>query len=90
MLELRVKVRNPLGLHARAAGQLVKLADKFCSSITIARVDNSAVADAKSILSVLTIAASQGTELFVRTDGADEKEAVNAICELFSSGFGEL
>ena len=90
MHELRVTVLNPLGLHARAAGQLVKSAAKFRSKITIVRVDNSALADAKSILSVLAIAASVGTELTICADGEDESDAASAIQKLFSNGFGEI
>ena len=82
-------VTNQLGLHARAAAKLVKLSQLFNSSITLIREDNSAVADAKSILSILTISASIGTPLIVRVDGDDEREAVDAIVDLFSQKFGE-
>ena len=60
MLEGKVKIVNPLGLHARAAAQLVRLAGGFKSSIKLRRTDNGVVADAKSILSVLTLAAAKG------------------------------
>ncbi len=90
MLEGTVKVINPLGLHARAAAQLVKLAGRFKSRITINRPDNSAFADAKSMLSVLTLAASINTVLELKVTGEDEMAAFNAVCSLFSSGFGEI
>lgn len=90
MLETRLKVTNPLGLHARAAAQLVRLAGKFRSRIILRRTDNKASADAKSILSVLTLAASRGTELEIKIEGEDEADAMEAIEELFAVGFGEV
>jgi phosphotransferase system HPr (HPr) family protein len=90
MHESRLRVCNPLGLHARAAAQLVKLSGTFSCDITITRLDNGVFADAKSILSVLTLAASAGTELLLRTDGNDESTAALRIEELFTNGFGEI
>ena len=89
MLETRVTVENRLGLHARAAAQLVKLSNSFKSRITLTREDNSAVADAKSILSILTISASVGTDLIIEADGEDEEQAVRDIKDLFTRKFGE-
>lgn len=90
MIETNVKIINPLGLHARAAAQLVKLAGKFQSKIQLIRQDNTVEADAKSILSVLTLAASKGTGLQLCIEGVDELEAVNAIVSLIENGFGEI
>jgi phosphocarrier protein HPr len=90
MLEGTVKVINPLGLHARAAAQLVRLAGGFKSRITIKRPDNSAFANAKSMLSVLTLAASMNTVLEIEVTGADENAAFEALVGLFENGFGEL
>ena len=90
MLEGKIKVINPLGLHARAAAVLVRLAGNFESKIILARCDNNVIADAKSILSVLTLAASKGTQLEINVEGADEQAAFQAICEIFADGFGEL
>ena len=89
MLERRVVVTNRLGLHARAAARLVRAASEFDSSIRLVRADGSASADAKSILSVLMLAAARGTELRVIVEGPDEAAALEATCSLFSSGFGE-
>ena len=89
MLEGSVKVINSLGLHARAAAQLVRLAGKFESATTIARIDDPVPVDAKSMLSVLTLAASAGTILKLNVSGEDETQAFDAIGELFTSGFGE-
>ena len=90
MLESEIKIINPLGLHARAAAQLVNLAGKFSSKIIIRRTDNNLFADAKSILSVLTLAASKGTILNLEVDGEDETTAFEEIKMLFANGFGEL
>ena len=89
MVEKTVVVTNRLGLHARAAAQLVSTANRFSSQVRIERLDQSATADAKSILSVLMLAASRGTELRLIADGADENEAIVALASLVSSGFGE-
>jgi len=90
MRNVKVKVINPLGLHARAAAVLVRLAGTFQSEIKLKRGDNKVVADAKSILSVLTLAAAQGTELEVNVIGKDENKAVKEIKEIFIKGFGEI
>jgi phosphotransferase system HPr (HPr) family protein len=89
MIERRVRVTNRLGLHARAAALLVRTANTFQSALRLERVDGTAAADAKSILSVLMLAASRGTELRATADGADETEAITALCALFANGFGE-
>ena len=89
MVEGNVKVVNRLGLHARAAAKLVRLAGTFASRIHLIRPDRMVEANAKSILSVLTLAASRGTELQLRVVGNDESEAFNAIISLFNNGFGE-
>ncbi len=90
MLEGSVKVVNALGLHARAAAQLVRLASRYRSTITLRRDDTGAFANAKSILSVLALAAPFGTELMFEVDGDDEREASDAISDIFAKGFGEL
>lgn len=90
MLKGKVRVVNRLGLHARAAAQLVRLAGSFQSSIELKRLDNGVIADAKSILSVLTLAAVKEVELELRVEGTDEKRALEMIEGIFSDGFGEL
>jgi phosphotransferase system HPr (HPr) family protein len=89
MIERRVVITNRLGLHARAAAMLVRTAGAFKSALRLERADGTASADAKSILSVLMLAASRGTELLVTAEGADESEAISAVCALFAGGFGE-
>ena len=90
MLEDKIKISNRLGLHARAAAQLVRLASSFKSKIKLERTDSMIVADAKSILSVLTLAASKGVELKIEVEGDDETEALRAIKNIFEQGFGEI
>ena len=90
MLEGSVTVVNQLGLHARAAAQLVRLAGKYRSRITLRRDDSSAFANAKSILSVLALAAPVGTRLHLEAKGEDEQDAFDAITALFAEGFGEI
>jgi phosphotransferase system HPr (HPr) family protein len=89
MIERQVTVVNRLGLHARAAAKLVRTAGAFKSSVRLLRADGAGAADAKSILSVLVLAAARGTELRVEASGADEREALDVVCTLVEQGFGE-
>jgi len=89
MIERSVEITNRLGLHARAAAALVRTANRYQSALRLEREDKTAMADAKSILSVLMLAASRGTRLLVRAEGVDEREAIEAVCALFANGFGE-
>ena len=78
MLEARITVINRLGLHARAAAQLVRLAGKFKSTVMLLHPGRNVSANAKSILSVLTLAAAMGTELLITVDGMAEIDLVTA------------
>jgi len=89
VVERLVKVVNRLGLHARAAAKLVRTAGAFECAIRLERADGSASADAKSILSVLVLAAARGAELRVVAEGPDEAAALAAVCALVEQGFGE-
>jgi phosphotransferase system HPr (HPr) family protein len=89
MVERIVIVKGQLGLHARAAAKLVLLASQFESRLSLERIDRSASADAKSILSVLMLAASRGTELRAIAEGQDELEAIVALDGWFDDGFSE-
>ena len=82
-----VTVRSQLGLHARAAARFVHLASRYQSKIRIGRGHR--VMDGKSIMGVLLLAASRGTEVTISADGPDEAEAIEALCQLVESGFGE-
>jgi phosphotransferase system enzyme I (PtsI) len=87
--ETTLQVTSRLGLHARAAANLVRVASQFQSSLTLQRLDGNAEADAKSILSILTLAASRGTDLRIVARGVDEQEALDAVVGLFSRDFDE-
>lgn len=89
MVERNVRVTSRLGLHARAAARLVRVATQFQSKLTLQRIDSDVQADAKSILSVLMLAASRGTELRILSSGADEQEALEALTGLFARDFDE-
>ena len=81
-LEKSITIINKLGLHARAASKLVGTASRYESQILLNR--NGQQADAKSIMSILMLAASQGTELQVTVNGADAEEAWHNIETLIS------
>lgn len=83
-------VINNLGLHARAAAQLVKLAGEYESKISIENRRLKISADARSILCLLTLSGSAGSTLYVNVSGEDEKSAIDAVVALFKKGFGEL
>ncbi|MFO7902823.1 MAG: HPr family phosphocarrier protein [Pirellulaceae bacterium] len=83
----RVTVLNPQGLHLRAADMIVRAAKQFESTIEI--IQGEEQFDGKSILSLLTLGAEQGTQLLVRTDGPDAEEALTALAALFARGFDE-
>ncbi|MFW6170353.1 MAG: HPr family phosphocarrier protein [Planctomycetota bacterium] len=83
----RVTVLNPQGLHLRAADMIVRAARQFESTIEI--IQNQEQCDCKSILSLLTLGAEQGTELLMQADGPDAEEALTALATLFARGFDE-
>ena len=89
MHERRVFISNRLGLHARASATLVRRASQFLSQIELLREDTGQSADGKSILSVLLLAASQGTSIIVRATGTDEVWAADQIAYLIEQRFGE-
>ncbi|HEV8203761.1 MAG TPA: phosphoenolpyruvate--protein phosphotransferase [Pyrinomonadaceae bacterium] len=90
MIEKRIRVTSRLGLHARAAANLVRVANQFQSTVTLQRLDGAVEADAKSILSILMLAASRGTELRLIASGDDEKTALESVADLFARGFDEI
>ena len=89
MQERSVIISNRLGLHARAAAKLVQCAAQFVSQVEIQREDGGQTVDGKSILSVLLLAAAAGTRLVIKTEGADEERAAEAIVQLIENRFGE-
>jgi phosphocarrier protein len=87
IIEKACKVRNRMGLHARPAAQLVQTANKFTCDVTLSK-DGQDV-NGKSIMGVLMLAASQGTEIQVKAEGEEAQACVDAIAALFEKGFNE-
>ncbi len=87
MIEREVTVVNSLGLHARPAAQLVRLASTFDCKVEL--VKDGVPVNSKSIMGVMMLAAECGSVLLVCTDGADAEAAAAAMAELIASGFGE-
>ncbi|OGD19023.1 MAG: phosphocarrier protein HPr [Candidatus Aminicenantes bacterium RBG_13_64_14] len=87
MLDRTVTIRNKLGLHARAAVKFVNLSNRFSSSVKI--VKDSDEIDGKSILGILTLAATQGTSIRLVVSGKDEEAAMAALVELIGNRFDE-
>ena len=87
MITQEITVVNKLGLHARAASKLVKTAAGFESQITI--IKDTQEVDAKSIMGILMLAATQGTNLKIHVEGADEEDAMEIITGMFANFFGE-
>lgn len=87
MIRHKVLIVNKLGLHARAAAKLVSTASRFDSRILLGK--DAREVDAKSILSVMMLAASKGTEIELIIDGPDEENAKAALVELIADYFGE-
>ncbi|MFP4356220.1 MAG: HPr family phosphocarrier protein [Phycisphaerae bacterium] len=86
-LEKEVKIVNKYGLHARPAMQFVELANQFNSQVQVS--NGTLTVDAKSIMSVMRLAATKGTTLRIVADGADSQKAIAALSKLVESGFGE-
>jgi phosphocarrier protein len=85
MVSRAATVTNALGLHARAAARFVKLASRYRSQVRVTR--GTRTTDGKSILGLLLLAAARGSTLTIAADGADEEDAVRALCELTAQGF---
>ena len=87
MLSKKITIINKLGLHARAAMKLVTIAGKYQSKILL-HFKNREI-NAKSIMNLMVIGATKGSELHITTEGLDENEAMDAVCELINNKFGE-
>lgn len=87
MSEITITVQHEVGLHARPASMFVRKAAEFTSDITVTNGDRSA--NAKSILSVLTLGVHKGTEIQINAEGEDAGEALLALQELVDNNFGE-
>ena len=87
MTSQAVTVVNQLGMHARAAAKFVHLATRYEAKVRVAR--DRREMDGKSIMGILLLAAARGSTITISADGADERDAVDALVALVQSGFGE-
>ena len=87
MLITSTKIINKLGLHARASAKLTQVANQFKSDIWIEK--NNKKVNAKSIMGVMMLAVSQGSDITITTEGSDEQDALNSIIALINDYFGE-
>jgi phosphocarrier protein len=87
VVEKRVQIVNVLGLHARAAARFVRAASQYRAKVTITK--DGKTTDGKSILGILFLAATAGTEIVIAATGDDEHEALDALSALVVGGLGE-
>ena len=87
MIERTVTIANRNGLHARPAAEIVKMAAKYKSEITLVRDDLEV--NGKSIMGVMMLAAEFGSTLVLRANGPDAEDAVGALATLIEGKFGE-
>jgi phosphocarrier protein len=83
----KLEIKNKLGLHARAAALLVQTVNKFSAQVTVSK--GGQTADGRSIMGVLTLAATQGSKIQVEASGEDAERAIKAIEKLVESRFNE-
>ena len=87
MITKKLTILNKLGLHARAAAKVVSIANEFESTIIITKDGKNA--DARSIMKLLMLSASQGSRINIEVDGTDQKDAMKSIEKLFNNKFDE-
>lgn len=87
MIRKEITITNSLGIHARPASMIVKTSTGFQSDISLLK-DNM-TADAKSIMSVMMLAASSKSKIIIQANGSDEENAAEAVAELFRNNFNE-
>ena len=88
MVTQDILIINRLGLHARAAAQLVRMANEYPCDIRLSK--DTQDSDAKSVMEVLMLGATNGTTLKLSADGDKEGEALKSIADLFAARFNEL
>ena len=89
MVQRTVVIRNTLGIHARPAALLVQGASRFKSEVFLSKGAVQRI-NGKSIMGVMMLAAEQGAEVTIETDGEDEGEAMEAMASLLESNFEEI
>ena len=87
MICREITIINKLGLHARAAAKLVSTASAFSSQIKVGHKDR--MVDGKSIMAVMMLAASKGTDIELHADGSDSEAAIEALVDLINRRFDE-
>jgi phosphocarrier protein HPr len=87
VLTRTVSICNRRGLHARAAAKFVTLAERFSAAVDVSR-DGQTVS-ARSIMGLMMLGAGKGSEIELRAEGWDGKEAIDALAELIEAGFNE-
>jgi phosphocarrier protein HPr len=87
MVEKTVTIKNRAGIHARPAALLVQTANRFSSSIFLEK-DGEKI-NGKSIMGILTLAATYNSPIKIIADGSDEEDALQTICRLFETRFEE-
>lgn len=87
MKEQKVTIQNKLGLHARAAAMFSRRASEFKSDVAV--IKDGEEVNGKSIMELLTIAATKGSSITVKARGEDEAQAIAVLTELVMQGFGE-
>ena len=87
MIKKELRIENRLGLHARAAAQIVKSASAFASKITL--IKDGLEVDGKSIMGIMMLAAAKGSSVLLHVEGADENGALVELERLFHDKFGE-
>jgi phosphocarrier protein len=87
MLEFQSEIKNKIGVHLRAAGEFVKVANRFSSRVTV--MLNGKKADGKSILGLASMAIGKGAVITIQVEGEDEEQAKEALCELIENDFNE-
>lgn len=88
-ISAKVTIDNKLGLHARPAMLFVETASKFDSAVTVKRCDGDEPVDGKSIMQMMMLAATKGTELEISANGKDSQTAIDELVKLVKSGFEE-
>ncbi|HUI68626.1 MAG TPA: HPr family phosphocarrier protein [Nitrospirota bacterium] len=87
MKKKELLIENKLGLHARAAAQIVKSASAYSSKIML--IKDGLEVDGKSIMGIMMLAAAKGSSVMLQVHGADEEKAVEGLERLFKDKFGE-
>jgi phosphocarrier protein len=88
VVEREARIVNPLGMHARPAAEFVKVAARFAAHVEVRK--DSLTVNGKSIMGVMMLAAECGSSLFIKTEGVDAADAMDALLALVRDGFHEM